>query len=338
MLPCPAVGPTPEPLHRAPRPEKPAGLASQAIGCLGLVAVCAGLGSWAYLNLPPAKPDAWAVPQVFAGLIGLFGGLGVASVYSLIRGHGRGPESRHLLEARARTDGPTQDGRLIIATGTVRSDRPLTSPIGGVPCAAYDFRMFTTRRSSEGRPDRIPIYWGYAGHPFAVDSPARRYPVAAVPLFTWDNERLTDDAAKARARAYVRGTGWETVQYGMLGALDTVFRRVGDDSVTGARKDFALAYDEAPDVALLTLEERVLPLDTTASVFGAWSDPLGAIVAPPSAIPGSHVVVAKGGTKGLDDQPGVPHTTRSYAASAIVLLAVAAGLFWAARLVIPTIG
>src|SRR5688572_19267973 len=103
MLPCPAVGATPEPLRRAPGPEKPSGVAAMAVGCLGLSAVCAALGYGAYLNLPPAGSDASLVPQIFAALIGLFGGLGVASVYSLLRGHGRGPESRRLLEARART-------------------------------------------------------------------------------------------------------------------------------------------------------------------------------------------------------------------------------------------
>ena len=164
----------------------------------------------------------------------------------------------------------------------------------------------------------MPVYWGYAGYPFAIDSASRRYPVASVPFFTWESEPFTDDAARTRARAYVRATGWETVEYRMLGTLDTVFRRVGEDSTIGVRRDFALAYDDAPDVAVLKLEERVLPLDATASAFGAWSGSLGAIVAPPSPLPGSFVVVAKGGTKGLDDQPGVPTTTRSYLASAIV--------------------
>ncbi len=338
MLPCPAVAATPNPLMRSPTTQAPSGgAAGMAVGCLGTLAVCAAVGYWAYLNLPPAKPDASAVPQIFAGLIGLLGGLGLTSLYYLARGHGRGPESRHLLEARARTDGPTEDGRLVIATGTVKSDRPLLSPIGGVPCAAYDFRMFTTRRSSKGGQEQVPVYWGYAGHPFAIDSASRRYPVASVPFFTWESDAFTDDAARARARAYVRSTGWETVEYGLLGTLDTVFRRVGEDSLTGVRRDFALAYDAAPDVALLNLEERVLPLDTTVSAFGAWSGALGAIVAPPSPLPGSCAVVAKGGTKNLDDQPGVPHTTRSYLASAIVLLVLAAGLFWVARTIIPTI-
>ncbi|MEO5819217.1 MAG: hypothetical protein ABIT71_01820 [Vicinamibacteraceae bacterium] len=332
------MGATPNPLLRAPTKQPRAeGMGAMALGCLGTTAVCAALGYWAYRNLPAVKPDASAVPLIFAGLIGLFGGLGLTSLYYLIRGHGRGPESRHVLEARARTDGPPQDGKLIIATGTVRSDRPLVSPIGGVPCAAYDFRMFTARRSSKGLPEQVPVYWGYAGHPFALDSASRRYPVASVPFFTWESDALTDDDARDRARAFVRATGWETVEYGLLGTLDTVFRRVGEDSLTGVRRDFALAYDDAPDVALLNLEERVLPLDATASAFGAWSGSLGAIVAPPSPLPGSCAVVARGGTDGLDDQPGVPHTTRSYLASAIVFLLLAAGLFWVARTIIPTL-
>lgn len=338
MLPCPAVAAPPDLLVRSPTKQaRTGGTAATAMGCLGTLVVCAALGYWAYRNLPPAKPHASAVPQILAGLIGVFGGLGLTSLYYLLRGHGRGPESRHVLEERARTDGPPQDGRLIIATGTVRSDRPLVSPIGGVPCAAYDFRMFTTRRSSKGRPEPVPVYWGYAGHPFAIDSASRRYPVASVPFFTWASDAFTDDAARTRARAYVRSTGWETVEYGLLGTLDTVFRRVGEDSLIGVRRDFALAYDDAPDVAVLQLEERVLPLDATASAFGAWSGSLGAIVAPPSPLPGSCAVVAKGGTEGLDDQPGVPHTTRSYLGSAIVCLVLATGLFWFARTIISTI-
>ena len=337
MLSCRPVGATPKPFASSARREKPGGAVSMAGGCLLVLVLCAGVGYGVYRYLPQAPDRSPTVPGIFAGIIGLLGGLALSSAWSLLRGHGRGTSALGALLERAKTDGAVEDGKPIVATGLVRSERPLTSPLGGIRCVAYDYRMYTTRRGSKGRPEQVPVYWGYAGVPCALDSRARRYPIASVPFFTWDNAPVTDDAGKARARSYVRSTGWETIEYGMLGTLDTVLRRVGDDSTTGTRKDFALAYDEAPDVALLMLEERVLPIEATASAFGEWSGALGAIVAPASPLPASAAVVTLGGPEGLDGAPGVPQTTRSYVATVFILLALAGGVFWFATIAIPTL-
>jgi hypothetical protein len=276
------------------------------------------------------------VTRIFAVLVGCFGGLGLSSVWSLVFGHGRGGGTRGPLHARARTDAPPEDGQPIIATGVVRADRPLTSPLGGVACAAYDYRMF--RRTGTGsKTNEVPVYWGYAAQPFNIDSRSRSYTVFGTGLHAEKATPLGGDAAVARARQYIRSTGWETVEYRMLGALDTVRQRIEDDSVTGTRKDFA-ADAGAPDVALLLLEETVLPIGETVSAYGSWSAARGAIVAPPSPLPGSHVVVARGGPEALDGQGGVPQSTTSYIIGAIVLLALAAGVFWFAQLLIPTVG
>jgi hypothetical protein len=335
MLPCPAVGATPSPLSRAPAGRKPAGAASMATGCLGIVALCGGVGYAAlhYLPLPPSGDP--TVTRIFAALVGCFGGLGLSSVWSLLFGHGRGGGTRGPLHARARSDAPPDDAQPIIATGVVRTGRPLTSPIGGVACAAYDYRMFV-RKQVGGTTNEVPVYWGYAAQPFTIDSRSRSYPVAGTGLHAEKATPLSGDSAVARARQYIRSTGWETVEYRMLGALDTVRQRLEDDSVAGTRKDFA-ADTDAPDAALLQLEETVLPIGETVSAFGAWSAARGAIVAPPSPLPGSHVVVARGGPEALDGQPGVPQSTTAYAIGAIVLLALAAGLFWFGSLLIPMV-
>jgi hypothetical protein len=327
------VAETPKPLLR-PTASDVGGDQSLLPGCLTIIASCAVVGLTALHFLPAAPSGEARGPRVFAGLIGVFGGLGLQSVYWLLRGFGRGKNSRAALIARAGRNTPPIAGDPIIATGVIRSDRPLVSPLGKVECVAYDYRMFTTH-TVKGRPSMLPVYWGYAGQPFVIDTPSIRYPVASVPLVPGKSTRLEGDDVVARARAYARSTGWETIELGLLGTMDTVFQRVGDDSRTGTRRDFAVTYEDAPDVGALTLEESVLPVGATVSAFGRWSATIGAIVAP-EGLPGtSHVVVALGGPEALGTEGGVPHSTTSYVFTTVVLLLVAAGVYWLALFLIP---
>ena len=334
MLPSSAVA-APNPLLR---PSTDAGTKDRAVlpGCLSVIATCVVVGVAALLTLPEPPSHEPLGPRLFATAIGLFGGLGLSSVFSLARGFGRGANSRAALIARAGRNTPPIAGEPLIATGVIRSERPLVSPLGQVECVAYDYRMYRMVSTSGKRATKSPVYWGYAGMPFAIDAPAIRYPVASVPLLPGEATRLEGDEVLARARAYVRSTGWETVEYGMLGQMDTAFQRVGDDSRTGTRRDFAVSNEDAPDVALLMLEESVLPVGATASAFGRWSGTLGAIVAPEGIAGTSHVVVALGGPDALGTDGGVPHSTTSYVVTAIVLLLIAGGVYWVALRAIPT--
>jgi hypothetical protein len=332
------VARTPESLHRPATPEKASFSLADGIGCLATLALCAGIAVGAHASLPPAGDGGPVVPWVFAAVVGTLAGFGIYSLVSVALGFGRGAGGRSALHARARSDGPVDDGQPIIATGTVRADRPLTSPLGGVACAAYDYRMFVHTRNSKGTRDETPVYWGYAVQPFAIDGRARSYPVAGTLLPVERTESLSGEAAVKRARDYVRATGWETVEYRMLGVLDTVLQRVRESATTGLRRDFAVPNDSAPDVALLQLEESVLPIGAAVSAFGTWSGSQGAIVAPPSPLPGSFVVLAEGGPEALDGKPGVPTSTTGYVVGAIVMTALAGGVFWIATKILPTVG
>jgi hypothetical protein len=330
------VAATPKPLLRQGASE---GSGDRALlpGCLVVIGSCGVVGVAALLTLPAAPSGEAIGPRLFAAAVGILGGLGLQSVYHLARGFGRGANSRAALIARAGRNTPPVAGEPLIATGVIRTERPLVSPLGQVECVAYDFRMYTLHRVGTGRPSQVPVYWGYAGQPFVIEAPSIRYPVASVPLVPGKATRLEGDDVVARARAYVRSTGWETVELGMLGTMETVFQRVGDDSRTGTKRDFAVSYEEAPDVAVLTLEESVLPVGATVSAFGRWSATIGAIVAP-EGLPGtSHVTVALGGPEALGIDGGVPHSTTSYVVTAIGLLLAAAGVYWVALRVIPTI-
>lgn len=337
MLPCSAVAAPPKPLLR-PSASDASSNTALVPGCLSVIATCAVVGVAALYTLPTPPSHEPLGPRLFATAIGLFGGMGLQSVYSMARGFGRGKNSRAALMARAGRNTPPIAGEPLIATGVIRSDKPLVSPLGKVECVAYDYRMYTVRSQiGKGRPSQSPVYWGWAGQPFVIETPSIRYPVASVPLLPEKATRMEGDDVLPRARAYVRATGWETVELGMLGTMDTVFQRVGDDSRAGTRRDFAVAYEDAPDVGVLTLEESVLPVGATVSAFGRWSATIGAIVAPEGLEGSTHVTVALGGPEALGTDGGVPHSTTSYVFTAVVLLVVAAGLYWVALRVIPTV-
>ena len=339
MLSCRRVGVAPNKLRRVGGRSANAGggLAALGPGCAIVLGICAAIACVVYLYLPPTQGGAPTVPIACAALIGIVGGLGVQSLWTVVRGGTHGAASFTNLVARAKQNGPCDDGGFVIATGTVRAERPLTSPLGGVACAVYDYRMFR-RAGPAGRDEQdTPVYWGYAGQPFSIEARGRRYRVAAVPLPADEAAPIEDDAAVARARRYIRATGWETVEYRMLGGLDTVFTRLQDDSPQGVRRDFAVDNEHTRDVALLRLEETTLPIGATASVFGTWSSALGVIVAPPSPLPGSRVIAALGGPEALRGKPGVPQSTTQYFAGALLMIGLAAGLFYAATLILPTV-
>jgi hypothetical protein len=134
----------------------------------------------------------------------------------------------------------------------------------------------------------------------------------------------------------VRSTGWETVEYKRLGMMDAGGQRLLDTSTTGARRDFAIDNDAAPDVAILQFEERLLPIGATVSALGQWSAAHGAIVRAADS-PDLLVLVVPGGPEALDGHPLMPQSTTDYMAAACVSIAAAVGVFYLARMILPTI-
>jgi hypothetical protein len=286
--------------------------------------------------LPPAPDGDSTMPRVFAGIIGMIAGLGQHRTFAWLFGHGRGPRSRRAIVARARSDAPPEDGQLMVATGTVRCERPLTSPLGGVPCAAYHYRMFTRQVLGIGRARETPVYWGYGARPFTIDAPSRRYPVPDVALLGDRPTRLEGDAAATRARDYFRSTGWQTVEYPALEVTDVDFLSVLDESTTGSRRDFALDNTRAPDVALLRLEETVITVGATVSALGQWSAARGALVRPSDSPVGLATVVT-GGPEALDGKPDMPEAEPQPVSSSAIAAILAVGAFYLARVILPTV-
>jgi hypothetical protein len=324
----------PEPLLRPGRVGPPASRGNWVLRWVAGIALWAVIGVAVYPYLPPTADGNPTVRRLFAGVIGMLGSIGTYNFVWLFIGQAHGPRSRKALLARARSDAAPEDGQVIVATGVVRADRPLVSPLGNVPCAVYDYEMSTGARHTVH--DHPFVYWGYAAQPFSIDAPSRSYPVSGIPMPGPEPTKLTGDAVVTRARNYVRSTGWETVEFKRLGMMDAGGQRLLDTSTTGARRDFAIDNDAAPDVSILQFEERLLPIGATVTALGQWSAAHGAIVRAAD----SHdllVLVVPGGPEALDGHPLMPQSTTDYMIAACVSIAAAVGVFYLARLILPTI-
>ena len=184
------------------------------------------------------------------------------------------------------------------------------------------------------------MYWGYAAQPFAIDSPSRRYPVSGAPLPGDKSTPLTGDAVVKRARELRAIDRLGDGRVPDARARSTrVLQRVRENATTGSAAISPSPNDAAPDVAILQLEETVLPIGATVSAFGTWSASRGAIVA--AAVAAARLVrgVAEGGPEALDGKPGVPTSTTGYVVGAIRDDAARRRpVLDFARIILPTVG
>src|SRR5260221_8792982 len=255
--------------------------------------------------------------------------VGLSSFWSLARGFGSGAAWRVAILRRVQSAERPPDGGAIIATGSVRAlATPLTAPLSGAPCVAYMYRMYyVTGQTSDDRHE-VPVYWGYASRPFALDGPTGRTRVLAVPQLVSKPQVPNSRAAQARALTHAKTASFEEVPWNVLGALGTAFamvREIFTDEDGESRRDWHRAGDES-DPSSLILEESVLPLDEEVSVHGIWSAEREAIVAQGDAS------VAAGVSAALPLPPhlgnGLPSSTGSYLATATISTLLGAGILW----------
>jgi hypothetical protein len=302
-------------------------LARLGAGCALSLALFAAIAAGSYRLLTPAVRD----PEVrtgFALASALFLSVGLSSFWSLARGHGRGESSRSAVLRRARTSEPPPDGGVVVATGTVRAvGRALTAPLSGVPCVAYTYRMYRVWRSSDGDPNQVPVYWGYASRPFALDAPTGRYRVMAVPNIVTKPAMQAGVEVLDRARRLVQTTSFENVA-GALGAVGTAIataREIFSDDDGEARRDWHKAGEDA-DPSDLILEEALLPVGAEVSVHGTWSGDRGAVVASGDPSVAFGVSAALGPPENLGSV--LPHSTAAYVATAAISTALGAAILW----------
>jgi hypothetical protein len=311
--------------------------AGLAAGCVSGLVTVAVLGVVHYNLLAAVRQPGprLALAVVSAVLLGL----GLLSFWHLARGFGRtGDSSLQELLRRARSGETPGDGEAVIATGAIRAlGEPLLAPLSGTPCVFYLYRMYyVTVRNTRSGHDEVPVYWGYASRPFALEARGTRVRVLAVPLPEQPSARRSGLDAIERARRLVASTSFEA-KSGILGAVGSALSMARDaftDDDGEARRDWKREGDDR-DPEGLQLEETLLPLDAEASAHGAWSVERGAIVV--GAAPGSSVAVVLGPPEKLAGVGGAPHTYVSYVVTAIVLTALGIGLVWFGARVFPTL-
>ncbi|MBK5258975.1 MAG: hypothetical protein JJE51_05230 [Thermoanaerobaculia bacterium] len=304
-------------------------------GCIPLLALFGAVAVAVYLIVPSRVPPGFRVAASVAAAV--FISLGLSSFWSLARGFGSGEKSRAALVRRAATGETPDDNEPILATGTVRSlSRPLVAPISGTECVSYIYNMFYWTLDSRRRRIKVPVYWGYASQPFAVDTASSRRTVRAMPQMKHSAEEFPGSAAVERADAIIRSETFEEVDPNPVATVGTVFAAVNEmftDEDGFTSRHWKRKGDER-GAGELKLEETVLPAGATASVLGTWSAARGAIV--PDLGSSGHIGV--NATTGPADEllaSSGQHSFTSYLVTAIILTLIGAGIVWFAVNVLP---
>ena len=279
----------------------------------------------------------------------LFITLGLASVWGLLSGYTQqGGEQSHRAQLMANANSPAlpdKDAPLLV-TGTVQLDSamgdPLTSPIGGTACVAYNYRMYYVTSSASEHCREVPVYWGTACLPFRIATATARVRVLAVPRLGDEPQELALEPDIERARAFIALTRFEKAA-GIAGALGTAFEvanAVFAQENTAYRRDWqskAQALDPEITPDKLILEETVLAVGATATVAGPWSATRQAIVSHIDGMDALGVNATTGNTEKIHlDDAGVPPSTLAGVVTALVLLAVGVGILWGGLILLGT--
>ncbi|HQQ77160.1 MAG TPA: hypothetical protein PLB01_07375 [Thermoanaerobaculia bacterium] len=199
--------------------------------------------------------------MVPAAVVGFLGGTFAAMLVGSVAGLVTGGTDREALK-RAVAGEPPKDGRLEAASGRVRPlGAPLEAPFTGRACVAYEYDV---KNPSAERSD----FAGVALAPCAIDSP--RGPVRILGWSMLDEfpKALQEEIDPARGLAYLRSTTFEPL--GLVNAL-SFFKNLVTDQDGSIRKDMRIA-DSEPDLEGKRIEEKVVPVGSTVTVLGIWSE------------------------------------------------------------------
>ena len=214
----------------------------------------------------------WPGNLIAAGFGALFGGIGISSVAQV------GWVWRDLRAfARAARRQAPGDGQLVAAAGPMRPlGAPLTSPLGGEPCVAYEYEVLSRERVGQGKNASRPCdIAGFAMTAASIDTPHGGVRLLGFPIL--DEFPQEQRHSHTRAEQYAASTTFEAAQG--LGALKLVSEfddaLADDDGIV--RKDFRLTSGPIPFDKRL-LNERVVEVGQQVCALGRYDAARRALV------------------------------------------------------------
>jgi hypothetical protein len=225
----------------------------------------------------------WPGNLIAAAVGALFGAMGIGGVSHLF--HAR-RDTRAFARA-ARHEAPAH-GALAVAAGPMRPlGAPLTSPLGGHPCVAYEYEVKPQEVAVAGRrqsgPSRCDIA-GFAMTAAVIETPYGGVRMLGFPLLDeFPQAREGGGAAQARAASYLAATPFEVARG--TGAL-TLFAGLDDalgDADGIVRKDFRLTSGDIPFEQRM-LRERIVRVGEPVCALGRYDAEKRALV-PAGATP-----------------------------------------------------
>ncbi|MBK9064827.1 MAG: hypothetical protein IPL89_16810 [Acidobacteria bacterium] len=199
--------------------------------------------------------------KIPAAAIGFLGGTFAAMLFGSAAGLVTGGGDREALK-RAVAGEPPKDGRLEAASGRVRPlGAALEAPFTGRACVAFEYNV---KNPEAERSD----FAGVALAPCAIDS--ARGPVRILGWSMLDEfpKALQEEIDRERGLAYLRGATFEPL--GLTNVL-SFFKNLVTDQDGAIRKDMRIA-DGEPDLGGKRIEEKVVPVGSTVTVLGIWSE------------------------------------------------------------------
>jgi hypothetical protein len=214
----------------------------------------------------------WPGNLIAAGFGAVFGGVGISSVAQV----GWVWRDLRAFARAARREAPA-DGHLVAAAGPMRPlGAPLTSPLGGEPCVAYEYEVLSRERVGQGKNAQRPCdIAGFAMTAASIDTPHGGVRLLGFPLL--DEFPQEQRHSHARAEQYAAATTFEAAQG--LGALK-LFSEFDDalaDDDGVVRKDFRLTSGTIPFEKRL-LNERVVEVGQEVCALGRYDADRRALV------------------------------------------------------------
>ena len=196
-----------------------------------------------------------------AAAIGFLGGTFAAMLFGSAAGLVTGGTDREALK-RAVAGEPPKDGRLEAASGRVRAlGAALEAPFTGRACVAFEYDV---KNPEAERSD----FAGVALAPCAIDSARGSVRILGWSMLDEFPKALQEEIDRERGLAYLRSATFEPL--GLTNVL-SFFKNLVTDQDGALRKDMRIA-DGEPDLGGKRIEEKVVPVGSTVTVLGIWSE------------------------------------------------------------------